>query len=309
MVEETARTPRAMRAVRLHPPGGIERLSIDLIPVPAPAEGEALVRVVAAAITRDELTWPVDRLPAIPSYELFGVVEAVGPGAEGFVMPGDDVYALTPFARDGVAAEYAAVPAGVLARAPRSLEPVEGAALPMPGLSAWQALFVHGGLRPGERVLIHGAAGGVGHLAVQLAAHVGAHVVGTTSHASMESARRFGAHEVVDGTARGWADSVEPVDLVFDTVGGEALANAPAVLRDGGRIVTVAEEPREGVEAVYFVVEPDRDQLLELATLADAGHVRPAIDAVYPLADARAAFERTMAAGKRGKVVLRVAAY
>jgi NADPH:quinone reductase-like Zn-dependent oxidoreductase len=308
MTDEPTRTRRDMRAVRLHAPGGIERLSLDRVPLPSTGEGEALVRVVAAAITRDELAWPVDRLPAIPSYELFGVVEAVGPDTNGLLRPGDTVYGLTPFDRDGVAAEYAVVPVNVLGAAPHSLEPAENAALPMPGLSAWQALFVHGQLRPGQRVLIHGAAGGVGHIAVQLAAEFGAHVVGTGSPTSVEAARRFGAREVVDWTNAGWAETIEPVDLVFDTVGGQALAGSPAVLREGGRIVTVADEPPEGVEAVYFVVEPNREQLVEMARLADAGHLRPAIDAVFPLADARAAFERTMASGKRGKIVLEVSA-
>jgi NADPH:quinone reductase-like Zn-dependent oxidoreductase len=285
-----------MRAVRLHPPGGVESLRVGEIAVPAFREGEALVRVHAAAITRDELTWPVDRLPATPSYELSGLA----------VSSGEEVYALTPFDRDGVAAEYAAVPAGALAPKPRSLGHVESAALPLAALSAWQALFEHGGLEAGQRVLVHGAAGGVGHLAVQLARARGAHVVGTASGEGVDGARRLGAEQVVDTASERFEDLVEPVDLVFDTVGGELLARSPAVLRPGGRIVSVAEEPPPGVEAFYFVVGPSREQLVELAGLVDAGKVRPEIDSVFSLADARAAFERSMARGKRGKVVLRV---
>jgi NADPH:quinone reductase-like Zn-dependent oxidoreductase len=140
-----------MLAVRLHQDG----LKVEEIETPSPKPGEVLVRVHAAAITRGELEWPVDRLPAIPSYELSGVV----------VDRGDEVYALTPFDRDGVAAEYAALPAEVLAPKPRRLSHVEAAALPMGGLTAWQALFVHGRLARGERVLITGASGGVGHIA------------------------------------------------------------------------------------------------------------------------------------------------
>ena len=239
-------------AVRLHDDG----LKVEEIETPSPDPGEVLVRVHAAAITRDELEWPVDRLPAIPSYELSGVV----------VESGDEVYALTPFDRDGVAAEYAVVPADVLAPKPLRLSHVEAAALPMGGLTAWQALFVHGRLARGERVLVTGASGGVGHIAVQLARHAGAVVV--------ESG---------------------PVDLVFDTRGGEVPA--------GERVVTIAEEMPG---AIYFIVEPDHEQLLELRTLVDAGELRAEVDSVFPLTEARAAFERVAGRGKRGKVVLEV---
>src|SRR6476661_90830 len=150
-------------AVRLHDDG----VKVEELEPPSPDPGEVLVRVHAAAITRDELEWPVDRLPAIPSYELSGVV----------VEGGDEVYALTPFDRDGVAAEYAAVPAGALAPKPRTLDHAEAAAVPMTGLTAWQGLFDRGGLEAGQRVLVHGAAGGVGHIAVQLARWRGAQVV------------------------------------------------------------------------------------------------------------------------------------
>jgi NADPH:quinone reductase-like Zn-dependent oxidoreductase len=231
-------------------------LNVEEIDMPSPGPGEVLVRVHAAAITRGELEWPVDRLPAVPSYELSGVV----------VDSGEEVYALTPFDRDGVAAEYALVPAGVLAPKPARLSHVEAAALPMGGLTAWQALLVHGRLTRGERVLVTGASGGVGHIAVQLARHAGAEVV--------ESA---------------------PVDLVFDTRGGEVPA--------GERVVTIADELPG---ATYFVVEPDHEQLRELAVLVDAGELGPEVDSVFPLTEARAAFERVAGRGKRGKVVFEV---
>lgn len=199
-----------MIAIRLHQDG----LKVDEIPTPSPADGEVLVRVHAAAITRDELEWPTDRLPAIVSYELSGVV----------VDTGEEVFALTPFDRDGVAAEYAVVPAAFLAPKPAGLSHVEAAALPMGGLSAWQGLFVHGGLRRGERVIVTGPNGGVGHIAVQLARHAGAEVV-------------------TDG----------PADLVFDTAGGDLPA--------GNRVVTIAAE---APGAHYFIVEPDGEQLAEV---------------------------------------------
>src|SRR5205085_3927596 len=209
-----------LRAVRLHDDG----LRIGHVAVPKPGPGEALVRVHAAAITRDELSWPIDRLPAIPSYELSGVVAEVSPEVRE-VASDDEVFALTPFDRDGAAAEYAVVPAAVLAPKPRTLTHVESAALPLAGLSAYQGLFIRGGLSESERVCVLGATGGVGHLAVQL--------------------------------ARGQlAKGDEPCDLLFDTVGGEVLARAAASAR---RVVSVAEEA-EG--ATYFVVEPDREQLI-----------------------------------------------
>jgi NADPH:quinone reductase-like Zn-dependent oxidoreductase len=287
-----------MLAARLHTPG-LEGLTVDEIERPQAKPGEAVVEVHAAAITRDELEWPVDRLPAIPSYELSGVVAAVA-DVQG-VAAGDEVFALTPFDRDGVAAEYAVVPASVLAPKPSTLDHVATAAIPLAALSAWQGLFDHGRLEAGERVIISGAAGGVGHLATQLARWRGAHVIGTASRGSLDAVRELGAHEVIESP-----ETLAPVDLVFDTVGGELSA---ARLRPGGRLVSVSEEPpeAEGIDAVYFVVEPNRDQLVEIARLADEGALRPSVDSVYALSDATAAFERNQARGKRGKVVLRVA--
>jgi NADPH:quinone reductase-like Zn-dependent oxidoreductase len=242
-----------MTAVRLHEGG---ELRVEQLPLPEPGPGEALVRVHAAAVTRGELDWPTDRLPAIPSYELSGTI----------VETGQDVWALTPFDRDGVAAEYAALPAGVLSPKPSSLSHVEAAAVPMTGLSAWQGLFTVGALEPGERVEITGATGGVGHVAAQLVAWRGAEVV--EDHA----------------------------DLVFDTTGGASPGS-------GARLVSIAEETEGGT---YFVVEPDREQLVELARIVDAGALKPEIDSVFPLAEAGRAFERLAERGKRGKVVLLV---
>ena len=293
-----------MRAIRLHAPG-LVGLVFEEIETPRLRAGEALVQVHAAAITRGELDWPVDRLPAIPSYELSGVVAAVAPDVED-VAVGEAVFALTAFDRDGVAATYAAVPASLLAPKPFTLAHVESAALPLAALSAWQGLFDHGRLAEGERVLIHGAAGGVGHVATQLARWRGAYVIGTTSPDNLDAARGYGADEVLDGRNERFEETVAPVDLVFDTVGGGLLERSPAVVRTGGRLVSVAEEPLH-IDASYFVVEPNREQLGEIARLVDEGDLRPAIDSVFSLSDARAAFERSLASGKRGKVVIRVA--
>ena len=295
-----------MEAVRLHEATGVDGLRIERLELPQPGAGDVLVRVCAASITRDELEWPTDRLPAIPAYELSGVVADTGEVDQ--VAVGDAVFALTQFDRDGVAAEYAVVPVDVLAAKPRSIGHVEAAAIPMPALSAWQGLFEHGRLVQGQRVVVHGAGGGVGAVAVQLARGRGAHVIGTVSHATFEAARDTGADEVLEREAA--LAEVRDVDLVFDTVGGETLAGSGSLLRDRGRIVSIAEEPPEtlgGIDAVYFVVRPDGAQLGEIARLVDAGELRPAIDSVFSLAEARAAFERSLAPGKSGKVVIEVA--
>ena len=303
-----ARQTRAVttrRAVRLTAPGGSAGLALEELPLPQPGAGDVLVRVHAAGITRDELTWPVDRLPAIPSYELSGVVVAVGPGVDTPAV-GDAVWALTPFDRDGMAADFALAPAAVLAPKPRRLGHTQCAAIPLAALSAWQGLFDHGRLQKGQRVVIHGAGGGVGHFAVQLARWRGAHVIGTASPAGMAAARASGAHEVLDRSKPIDSAGLGPVDLVFDTVGGTALSWAGDIVRPAGRIVSVAEQPPAQVNGIYFVVEPRREQLEEIGRLVDAGTLEPVLDVVFPLADARAAFERVSQPGKRGKVVLEV---
>jgi NADPH:quinone reductase-like Zn-dependent oxidoreductase len=309
----TAPVATVMRAVRLHAAGDPAHLVYEELETPRPGPGEALVRVHAAAITRDELTWPVDRLPAVPSYEFSGVVAAVGPAVE-TVAIGDAVYALSGFDRNGAAAEYTVVPAAVLAAKPRTRNHVESAAIPLAGLSAWQGLFEHGGLKQGQRVLIHGAAGGVGSFAVQLARLRGAYVIGTASTANVERVRTLGAEEVIDHTQTRFEDAVGSVDVVFDTVGGDRLRRSFAVVRAGGRIVSVAEEPlaeygrERGIGAAYFVVEPNRGQLVEMARLVDCGDLQPIIDRVFPFAAAREAFECSLGPVRFGKIVIRLAA-
>jgi NADPH:quinone reductase-like Zn-dependent oxidoreductase len=298
-----------MSAVRLVSPQGVEGLVLEYVDIPRAGRGEALVRVQAAGITRDELDWPVDRLPAIPSYELCGVIADLGPNVSDLAV-GDAVWALTGFHRDGAAADYTVVPASFLAPKPRTLGHLESAAIPLAGLTAWQGLFDHGRLREGERVLIHGAAGGVGQFATQLSRWCGAYVIGTASGSALDDVLALGADEAMDRQVVSFEEAIPPVDLVFDTVGGEVLERSTGALREGGRLVSVAEElppaVREKVEAMYFVVEPSREQLVQLARLVEENKVRPAIDSVFPLKDAPAAFARVMMPGKRGKVVLQV---
>lgn len=300
-----------MNAVRLLTANGPAGLAYGQVATPKPQAGEVLVRVHAAAITRDELDWPVNRLPAIPSYEFSGVVAELGPDVQD-ISVGEEVYALSPFDRDGAAAEYIVVPEEILTPKPKTISHVQSASIPLAALSAWQGLFDHGQLSRGQRVLIHGATGGVGHFAVQLAHIHGAFVIGTSSTRNVESARKLGVDEVIDSSTAQFEDIVKDVDVVFDTVGGERLACSPAVIRRGGRLISVASEPpRErakelGIESLYFVVSPNRKQLTEITRLVDDGSLQPVIGNVYRLSEAREAFEYSLSAPSIGKIVLRV---
>ncbi len=308
-----------MRAIRLHARGGPEQLVYEDAPLPDPAAGEALLRVYAAGITPTELTWSEtyqtpdghERLPTIPGHDVSGVVEALGPGVSD-VSPGDAVYGLIAFPRDGSAAEYVAVRAADLAPKPRTLDHVHAAAVPLSALTAWQALFVHAGLAAGQRVLIHGAAGGVGAFAAQLARWRGAHVSATASARHHEFLRELGVETVIDYRTTRFEEVLRDVDVVLDTIGGDTLERSWRVLRRGGTLVSVAAPPPPepardaGTRGIFFIVEPSRAQLVEIARLIDAGEIRPVLDAVLPLARAREAFERGLAGHVRGKIVLRV---
>jgi NADPH:quinone reductase-like Zn-dependent oxidoreductase len=308
-----------MKAVRLHARGDPERMVFEEEPLPRLGPGDALVRVHAAAITPTELTWSAtwttrdgaDRLPVVPSHEVSGVVEAVGEHASG-VAVGNPVYGLVDFWRDGAAAEYVAVPAADLAPKPPSIDHVHAAAVPLSGLTAWQALLDHAALSAGQRVLVHGGAGGVGAFAVQLARWRGAHVVATGSASDRDLLREVGVEDVIDYRTERFEARVRDVDVVLDTVGGDTLERSWSVIRPGGVLVTVAAPapgsmPSRGdVRGDFFIVQPERDQLIELARLIDAGSLRPIVGGLFPLARAREAYLRAARGHTRGKVVLRV---
>lgn len=304
-----------MRAVRIHRQGDHHDLVHEEAPHPHAATGDVLVKVHAAGFVPDELTWPGtwvdragrDRAPSIPCHEVAGVVAEVRYGTTGLSL-GDRVFGLTDWHRDGAAAEYVAVEARNLAVIPDGLGFDEAAALPLSGLTAWQGLFVHGGLRAGQTVVVHGAAGGTGTLAVQLARHAGAHVIATGRGRAAALARELGAHDFVDLERQPLEQAVGQADVVFDTIGGELLARSAGLVRPGGTLVSITAPPPAapaGGRAAFFIVEPDRDQLAELARLAGSGAVRAHVGAVYPLAEAQKAFAAKQG-GVPGKVVLRV---
>jgi len=319
MDEPVAETGRTMEALRAQARGGPESLIYDerVLP-PSPGIGDVLLEVRAASFTPTELEWPstwVDRAgkartAPIPAHEVSGVVAALGYGTTGFAV-GDEVYGLTDWYRDGAAAGYVAVEARNLAPKPRSLDHERAAAVPLAALAAWQALFEHGGLSPGQSVLIHGAGGGVGVFAVQLARRAGAHVVATGRAWAEDLVRGLGAEEFIDTERRRFKEVAGEIDVIFDLVGGEIRRRSWALLKPGGVLVSVVEPPEEvgrpGTGGVFFVVEPDRAALTELARRIDAGELRSIVGEVFPLERGREAFEAKRRSGVPGKVVLRVA--
>jgi len=308
-----------MKAIRIHTRSGPEAFVYEDAPQPHPGEGEVLVRVYATSVMWQEPTWTetwktptgVDRDLPIPGHDLSGLVAEVGTGVTDVAI-GEAVYALTEFWRDGAAAEYAIARATDLAPKPRSLDYVQAAGVPLVGLTAWQALFDHARLSAGQSVLIHGAAGGVGSMAVQLAHWVGANVIGTASVRNRDFLRGLGADEVIDYTSTRFEDMLHDVDIVLDTIGGDTMERSWSALKKGGLLVSVFSPPPKeqakahGVRALFFVVQPNRAELIQIGDLIDAGQVQPVIETVFPLSEARQAFERALSGHTRGKIILRV---
>jgi NADPH:quinone reductase-like Zn-dependent oxidoreductase len=305
-----------MKAVRILKPEGLEGidgLHYENAPTPQPAIGDALVQVRAASFTPTELLWPLatdraghDRGPRIPAHEGSGIVVELGWGTAG-VEVGDEVFGLIDGYRDGWAAEYIAIEARSLAPKPTTTDFVEAASLPQAGLTSWQALFDHGRLEAGQTVLIHGAAGGVGAVGVQLARWADARVIGTGRSRARAYVLELGADEFVDVEQDGWEQQVGPVDLVYDIIGGDVLAKSAALVKPGGALVTIMGAPttdRTDIRALGFVRDPSGAQLREIARLVDEGVIRPEVSAVYPLADTRQAFMDKATQHIPGKVIL-----
>jgi NADPH:quinone reductase-like Zn-dependent oxidoreductase len=314
---EPADDTPTMRALCLREQGGPAGLAQAQLPVPVPGTGDVLLRVHGASYTPGELDWPStwvdrsghDRRPVVPGHEVSGVVVALGWGTSGLAV-GDEVFGLTDWYRDGAMAEYMTVEARSLAPKPARLEHDAAATIPMPGLTAWQGLFSHGRLKAGETVLVLGAAGGVGTLAVQLARHAGARVLGLGRARDAEVIVRAGADVIL--SADGDLGS-ERVGLIFDTIGGATLERAWDVLEDGGRVVSIAEPlaparlAEHHASGGYFVVEPDREGLRELAARIDAGTLNPTVGITCTLDDGREKIIAKESGGFPGKLALTVA--
>ncbi|ODM77412.1 NADP-dependent oxidoreductase [Bradyrhizobium elkanii] len=282
-------------------------------PEPRPAINDVVVQVHASGFTWDELTWPPtwtdrldrDRTPSVPGHELAGVVTALGYGTTGLSV-GQRVFGLTDWYRDGTLAEYVAVEARNLAPLPGDVDFTVGASLPMPGLTAWQGLIVHGRLRAGQSVLAHGAAGVIGSMVTQLAREAGAYVIGTGRGADRQAVLDFGAQEFVD-LENDTLEDVGAIDLVFDIFGGDIAKQSAALIRAGGALVTIAgpteARPADG-RAIDFVVEPDRAQLNQIVQRVRDGRLRTNIGTVSTLDEAIVSFNRTER--RKGKTIIRV---
>ncbi|WP_046318424.1 NADP-dependent oxidoreductase [Mycobacterium sp. UM_Kg1] len=291
---------------------GPPRLALADVPYPHAAENDVIVEVHAAGFTRGELDWPAtwtdragrDRSPTIPGHEVSGVVAELGYGTTGLTL-GQRVFGITDWARNGTLAEYVAVEARNLAPLAAATDHTVAAAVPIAGLTALQGLFTHGHLVAGQSVLIHGAAGAVGSLAVQLAHEAGAYVIGAGRTEHRDTIEGLDADAFVD-LQRDRLSDVGQVDVVFDVIGGEILDRSASLVRPGGTLVSVSEPPRvqpEQARAIFFVVEPDRSGLVDLESRLRDGRLRPVLGSTCSLAEAPAAF-----GASRGKTIVTVTA-
>ncbi len=308
-----------MRAISQRAFGGPDVLEITEAPRPEPIPSEVLVRIRAAAVNpvdamiRSGLFPLLGQPPFILGWDISGVVEQVVPGVNRFRV-GDEVFGMPFFPRAaGGYAEFLAVPSRQLARKPAAVDHAHAAALPLVGLTAWHSLVDTAQVRAGQRVLIHGGGGGVGHLAIQVAKARGAHVITTTSAPKHGFVRRLGADEVIDYRTVDFTDVVHDVDVVLDTVGGGYGPRSLTSLRPGGMFVTVVERTDAALQArteaagmrfAGVTVEPDYAGLEALARLVDSGQVRPSVEHDLPLADAAKAHELIEAGRSQGKIVL-----
>jgi len=307
-----------MKAIRIHEAGGPEVLKLEELPRPAPKAGEVLVKVHAAGV--NPVDWKVRQnagkgfgppLPQIPGFDIAGVVAEVGADVKGFTA-GDKVFGYLSLQRGGAYAEYAIALEGELALMPANVSFSEAAAVPLAALTAWQALVDTAKLSEGQAVLVHAAAGGVGHFAVQIAKGLGAHVLATASAKNHEFLKGLGADEVIDYTAERFEDKAQGVDVVLDAVGGDTQARSLGALAPGGILVSIvgappkAELERLGVRGVGILVRPDGEQLAEIAKWIESGTLRAEVGAVFPLAEAAKAHELSQGGHARGKIVLQI---
>ena len=307
-----------MKAMRLADSGDSSALVEEDIPRPLPGRGEVLIKVYAVGVTSKELLWyPTThdkngerRRRAVPGHEFSGVVAAVGDDVDHFVV-GQEIYGMNDWFADGATAEFCITQPANIASKPVTLTHIEAASVTISALTAWQGLFERAKLRPGEHVLVHGGAGGVGLFAIQLARFAGAQVTTTASSRNSEFVRQLGAERAIDYRAMPFEKQVTEVDVVFDTVGGETLRRSWSVLKPGGRMVTVAADSEaimdERTKQGFFIVEANGEQLARIGRMLDAGELRTEVDAVLLLHRAAEAYAGTVKERRgRGKLVISV---
>lgn len=306
-----------MKAIRIHQFGGTEVLRYEDSPQPIPGPDEVLIRVHAAGVNPVDAKIRAGKLQGrvdhrlILGWDIAGTIEQTGADVTQF-KSGDAVYARPDIARDGAYAEYIVVRASEVALKPESLDFIHAAAVPLSALTAWQSLFVAGDLQPGQTILIHAGAGGVGHYALQLAHWKGAHVITTASARNADFVRALGADDVIDYTRARFEDIVCDVDMVFDTVGSDVQQRSWQVLKRGGILVSILAltvpdgAEQRGWRSAYVFVQPSAQQLTQIASLIDAGSIKPHVDNVMTLSDAAKAHILIQGGHARGKIVLNV---
>lgn len=307
--------PKQMMAVRTHTPSGPEGLSYEKAPLPESMDEEVLIRVHAAGVNpadwqmmeRDD---PNRRYPWTPGFDVSGIIASVGSTVTKF-QEGESVYGMLFPTPAGAFAEYAKANINQISHKPKSIDHIESAAMPIAALTAWQALFDVAQIHPGQKILIHAAAGGVGHIAVQLAKWQGTYIYGTASDNNKHFLSSIGVDVIIDYNRYKFEDVVKNVDVVLDPFGGELGRRSINVLRKDGFLVSLKRNPEvfitaaeKGLRAEYLSITANMTRLTEITKLVDSGHLRPHIDKVLPLSEARKALEENRAGHTRGKIVL-----
>jgi NADPH:quinone reductase-like Zn-dependent oxidoreductase len=302
-----------MKAVRIHSFGGPEVLRLEDAPIPQPGSGEVLVRIHTAGV--NPVDWKIREgrlgkipFPSVAGSDFSGVIDALGAGVADFRV-GEPIFG-TVGENSGSYAEFAVAPVSRIARRAASLDDARAAGLPVAASTAWQALFDAANLQAGQRLLVHGAAGGVGGFAVQFAKWKGAHVIGTASAANLGYVRELGAEEVINYQSARFEDVVRGVDVVLDTIGGETQERSLKVLKPGGVLVSTVNPPDKqkaaalGVRATFMILQSRGDRLARIADLVASGEVKVHVEVKVPLAEARKAQELSQGGHVRGKIVL-----
>jgi NADPH:quinone reductase-like Zn-dependent oxidoreductase len=317
---ETQNTEKKMHAVRIHDYGGTDVLRYEEVDIPEPAPDEVLVKVNYASVNPIDWkirgghvkSWIQLSMPAILGVDFSGAVEKVGDKVSKF-KKGDKVYGRANFQKAGSYAEYVAVNEDSLGITPKSISLKEAAGLPLAVGTAWNAIFDIANVKKGSRVVVTGASGGVGSMAVQLAKSAGAYVIGTTSKANIDMVKSLGADEVIDYTEGDFTKKVsEPVDVVFDTVGKDPLERSYGIVKKGGIFVTTVGQPdgalaqKYGITAKGFGAQTTGKRYEEIAKLVDEGKLKVVIDREFPLTDVGSAHELSETNKTKGKIIIRV---